>query len=302
MAAIEDMVETVHKHSRDIALKVGIWGGIATGVLTLAIGFLFMDVDDPLARKAHWITLILGTVITVIVVIAVLLNDNEQHHYRRNLQAEAYKAEVDADVEVKKAKADLTKARVEYINEQRRVIGRPVGARVYERPALPTPSNAPIYTNDQRDDDPMSDEDALPVEAEIEMPRDDEDDASDVAGETSTDVQTTSTGQVIVTESMAERQVRIYTLAQRIYEICRDCDPLTQDAIKRRIRMQAGGLLRSNQDITDALDLMAERNLVTPSMGKGVARRWTNAVRAEQTARAEADTRARTRVREGAGQ
>lgn len=302
MAAIEDMVETVHKHSRDIALKVGIWGGIATGVLTVAIGFLFMDVDDPFARKAHWITLILGTVITVIVVIAVLLNDNEQHHYRRNLQAEAYKAEVDADVEVKKAKADLTKARIEYINEQRRVIGRPVGARVYERAALPTPSNAPVYTNDQRDDDPMADEDALPVEAEMEMSRDDEDIAGDVAGETSTDVQTTSTGQVIVTESMAERQVRIYSLAQRIYEICRDCDPLTQDAIKRRIPMKTGGLLRSNQDITDALDLMAERNLVTPSVGKGVARRWTTAVRAEQAARSESDMRIRARTREGAGQ
>jgi hypothetical protein len=292
-------IETIHKHSRDIALKVGVFGAITTLAVTLAVGFLFADVDDALARKAHWIVFMLGVLITSTTAIAVLLNDNEQHHYRRNLQAESRKANDDADAELKRTRAKLAEARIEYINEQRRVIGRPIGARVYERPALPAASSATVYTNGQRNDDSMADEEALPVEAEMEMPGDD-DEGDDVAGETAADVQTTATGQVIVTESMAERQVRIYTLAQRIYEICRDCDPLTQDAIKRRIPMKAGGLLRSNQDITDALDLMADRNLVTPSMGKGIARRWTTAVQAEQARRAGGQgTRART---QGAGQ
>lgn len=292
--------ESVQKHSRDIALKVGVWGALATGVLTFAVGFLFMDIDDPLARKAHWIILILGVLITVSVVIAVLLNDNEQHHYRRNMDIEVRKSEIDADNELKRARAELTKARTEFVNEQRRVLGRPVGARVYEAPALPQGANPPTYTNDERDD-AMSDDEALPIEAQISTARDDDDDdASDVAGETQDDVRITTTGQPIyLTETAAQKQVRIRQLAQRIYVICHDCDPLTQEAIKRRIPLQAGGLLRSNQDITDALDLMATNQLVTPSVGQGVKRRWLSAVRAEQRA---AQSVARAHAREGAGQ
>lgn len=291
--------ESVQKHSRDIALKVGVWGGIATGVLTFAVGFLFMDIDDPVARKAHWIILILGVLITVSVVIAVLLNDNEQHHYRRNLDVEVRKSEIDADNELKRARAELTKARTEFVNEQRRVIGRPIGARVYELPPVPSASTPAIYTNGRRDDDAMSDDEALPVETQISEVRDDDDDDGDVAGETRDDVQTTSTGQIIATESMAERQVRIQSLARRIYDMCRDCDPLTQERIKERIPQRIGGLLRSNQDITDALNLLTDRNLVTPSVGKGVIRRWNSAVNAERAARRESVAGVRTR---GAGQ
>ncbi len=290
--------ESVQKHSRDIALKVGVWGGIATGVLTFAVGFLFMDIDDPLARKAHWIILILGVLITVSVVIAVLLNDNEQHHYRRNMDVEVRKSEIDADNELKRARAELTKARTEFVNEQRRVIGRPIGARVYELPAVPSASTPAIYTNGRRDDDVLADEDALTVETQFESPVNDDDD-TDVAGETRDDVQITTTGQVIATESMAERKVRIHSLARRIYDMCRDCDPLTQEKIKERIPQRVGGLLRSNQDITDALNLLTERNLVTPSVGKGVIRRWNSAVNAERVARRESVPGVRTR---GAGQ
>lgn len=288
-----EQLETVHKHSQSTALKLGVWGVFITLVVTIAVGFMFMDVDDGLARKAHWIVLIIGLVITVIVVVSILLNDDAQHHYRRNLVAEGRKKAEDADADLKSAKADLIKARIDYVKAQTNVLNAPPAARVYSLPTPPASSAAPIYHNDERigdDDDAMLDEDATPGEVELEAPRN-LPPLKTITPEPAHEIRITSRGVPLgMTETMAQKEARIRKLATQIWERCQHCDPVTQKAVKDRIEMREGGLLRSNQDITDALDYLAGQGLVEPSKGQGISRRWMSVIRAE-----------RARARERAG-
>jgi hypothetical protein len=297
-----EQLESVHKHSQSTALKLGVWGVFITLVVTIATGFMFMDVDDPLARKAHWIVLIIGLVITVITVVSILLNDDAQHHYRRNLVAEGRKKAEDADADLKSARADLIKARIDYVRAQTNVLNAPPAARVYQLPTAPASSNAPVFENDERmrddeDDDPMHDEDATPAEVELEAPRNlpPAKTIAPATPEPEHDMRVTSRGMPIgMTETMAQKEVRIRRLGTLIWERCQACDPVTQKAIKERIEMKEGGLLRSNQDITDALDYLAGQGLIEPSKGQGISRRWMSVIRAERA-------RERARAREGAG-
>jgi hypothetical protein len=293
-----EQLESVHKHSQSTALKLGVWGVFITLVITIAVGFMFMDVDDPLARKAHWIVLIIGLALTVVTVVGILLNDDSQHHYRRNLVAEGRKEAEDADAAVKKAKAKLIEARIDYVRAQTDVLNTPAAARVFQLPTPPTSSSAPMYQNDERmrddeDDDSMRDEDATPAEVELDLPP--MKTITTSAPEPQREMRVTSHGMPIgMTETMAQKEVRIRKLGTLIWERCQACDPVTQKAVKERIEMKEGGLLRSNQDITDALDFLAGQGLIEPSKGQGISRRWMSIIRAEHA-------RARARAREGAG-
>lgn len=98
---------------------------------------------------------------------------------------------------------------------------------------------------------------------------------------------------IMVSESEADRAVRIRKLANDIYSLCRDCNP-TQANIKARIAMTPGGLLRSNQDITDALDVLAGRGWVSAAQGQGIARLWLrDGVPVDYSARARVGARER---------
>lgn len=259
--AMIDFTEKL-KHGRLAALHVGFWGIVLSGVIALCIGLFFAESNDPMLRRAHWIAAALGIVITFSIVISIITNDIAQHHYRENMRAEKEAERVEAEIEEINARRALYAAK-------ERAIYTPLPGRV--APSLPEPSAPAMYVNGERiDAQPAREEMTTRVETDY-----DDRDEQDERDETPTPRGIgASRERSVINESADAYALRIRQLANAIYRLCRDVNPPTQDAIKERIPLTAGGLLRSNDDITRALNLLAAQRLIEPEKGQGITRFW----------------------------
>lgn len=238
------------KHGRLAALHVGFWGIVLSGVIALCIGLFFAESEDPLLRRAHWIVAALGIIVTFSIVISIITNDIAQHHYRENIKAEKEAERVEAEIEEINARRSLYAAK-------ERAIYTPLPGRI--APRIPEPSSPAQYVNNERID-------AQPTREEIDAPVESDDDEQDETP--------SPRGRKVINESAEAYDMRMRRLAGEIYSLCRDVNPPTQEAIKERIPLTAGGLLRSNDDITRALNLLATRRLIEPEKGQGITRFW----------------------------
>lgn len=246
-----DLTEKL-KHGRLAALHVGFWGIVLSGVIALCIGLFFAESDDPLLRRAHWIVAALGIIVTFSIVISIITNDIAQHHYRENIKAEKEAERVEAEIEEINARRALYAAK-------ERAIYTPLPGRI--APRIPEPAAPAQYFNNERVN-------VQPVHEEIESPAMDDD------AEDEQDVMPAPRERIVINESAEAYDMRLRRLAGEIYSLCRDVNPPTQDEIKERIPMTRGGLLRSNDDITRALNMLAVRRLIEPEKGQGITRLW----------------------------
>lgn len=245
------------KHGRLAALHVGFWGIVLSGVIALCIGLFFAESEDPLLRRAHWIVAALGIIVTFSIVISIITNDIAQHHYRENIKAEKEAERVEAEIEEINARRALYAAK-------ERAIYTPLPGRI--APRIPEPSAPAQFVNNERIDvqpvreeiestpafDGDDEQDEMPAPREIGIPRE----------------------RIIINESAEAYDMRLRRLAGEIYSLCRDVNPPTQNEIKERIPITRGGLLRSNDDITRALNMLAARRLIEPEKGQGITRLW----------------------------
>lgn len=265
------------KQGKQAALAVGVWGFALSVVIAIAVGFFFADAPEPLLRRSHFAIAALGFIVTAYVVFHILTRDIEMHHYRENLKAEKEAERVEAEIAELNARAALARAK-------ERAIFAPAPGRVPAR--LPEAPERAMYRNGERvdeaieepEDDSLMDEKTEAPSAAlvqtgrnqwrfIERSSEPEEIAEPAPG-------ISARGQTVITESADAYNLRIRNLANEIYNLCRDVNPPTQKEIMRRIPRTSHGLLRSNDDITRALDALAERGLIEPSKGQGITRKW----------------------------
>lgn len=244
------------KQGRLAALHVAVWGIVLSIFTAAAVGLFFAESDDALLRRAHFAVAALGIAFTGVIVYRILTGDITEHHYRERLKAEKDAERVEAEIEEINARRALYAAK-------ERAIYTPLPGRIV--PRIPEPSTPAQFVNNERID-------VQPVREEIDTPVVDEFDEQDempapreigAARE-----------RIVINESAEAYDMRIRRLAGEIYSLCRDVNPPTQEAIKERIPMTKGGLLRSNDDITRALNMLAERRLIEPEKGQGITRFW----------------------------
>ncbi len=206
--------------------------------------FLFLSIIIGFVAGTNTgvIVLSVGVMLTLSCLLSVILNERSHHHYRANLRAET-------QAEIEKAQAAMIEARAVALSASL----QPVAPTARLMEPMPHRDERRMFFNGV--EQPLQSEDA-----------DDEPYARD--DDLLAPMHTTITG-----ESQADRAVRIRNLARAIYSHCRDAEP-TQSNIRHRIGQTPGGLLRSNQDITDALNELSAAGMVSESVGAGVARRW----------------------------
>jgi hypothetical protein len=260
------------KQGRLAALHVAVWGIVLSVFVAIAVGFFFAESDDALLRRAHFAVAALGIAFTGVIVYRILTGDITEHHYRERLRAEKDAERINAEI------AELEARRALYAAKER-AIWTPLPARTLPRIEASQPAQ---YVNNERIDTRI---DHQPVREEIvSEPMGDDDDElmapsqlppalEPVAMNVQTSAPYRSAGKVIH-ESEQAYDLRMHKLARDIYDLCRDVNPPTQELIKERIPLTAGGLLRSNDDITRALNILAARRLVEPEKGQGITRYW----------------------------
>jgi len=166
--------------------------------------------------------------------------------------------------------AELNARRALYAAKER-AIYTPLPGRVVPRIESSQPA---MYVNDQRIDARV---DHQPVREEISnepLPASDDDDVHEPASSQLAAPYRSNRAGFVVNESADAYDLRMHRLAREIYDLCRDVNPPTQDAIKERVPMTRGGLLRSHDDITRALNILATRRLIEPARGQGITRHW----------------------------
>lgn len=261
------------KQGRLAALHVAVWGIVLSIFSAAAVGLFFAESDDALMRRAHFAIAALGIAFTGVIVYRILTGDITEHHYRERLRAEKEAERVEAEI------AELNARRALYAAKER-AIYTPLPGRVV--PRIPEPSTPAMYVNDQRIDARV---DHQPVREEIVTePLSASDDENDDALYESASVSQANPQLVapyrsnrdgfVVNESADAYDLRMHRLAREIYDLCRDVNPPTQAGIKERIPPTKGGLLRSNDDITRALNILAARRLIEPERGQGITRHW----------------------------
>lgn len=283
MTPIDDPRNIVAAY-RNLALAA--FGGFFVGGIVAAIA---------LGPDIGGLIIVFGMIVTPIGFVVAVLNDRAHHQYRRNLQAEA-------EAELTKAQARLGRAKARAIDagllpqQNTRLLPEAAPAerpiRYFENGQLVAEdlgaSLARKAHQEARDDMlDMREELDSATKIDDESARIEEADAeeADTSAPELAPPRPIGVGQGLVSESFADKQIRIRRLAQTIYTVCASCDPLTQAAIKERIPMTKGGLLRSHQDITDALNELARVGRVTTSEGKGRARRWLHMIKEANAAR-----------------
>lgn len=248
------------KQGRLAALHVAVWGIVLSIFVAAAVGLFFAESDDPLLRRAHFAVAALGIGFTGIIVYRILTGDITEHHYRERLKAEKEAERVEAEI------AEINARRALYAAKER-AIYTPLPGRTM--PRIPEPSMPETFTNDVRDHQPAREE----IVMEPLNDADDLDEPAPVAPQAIAPYRSTRAGFVI-SESADAYDLRMHKLARDIYDLCRDVNPPTQADIKERIPMTKGGLLRSNDDITKALNILAARRLIEPERGQGITRHW----------------------------
>jgi hypothetical protein len=260
------------KQGRLAALHVAVWGIVLSVFVAIAVGFFFAESDDALLRRAHFAVAAIGIAFTGVIVYRILTGDITEHHYRERLRAEKDAERINAEI------AELEARRALYAAKER-AIWTPLPARTLPRIEASQPAQ---YVNNERIDTRI---DHQPVREEIvSEPMGDDDDElmapsqlppalEPVAMNVQTSAPYRSAGKVIH-ESEQVYDLRMHRLAREIYDLCRDVNPPTQADIKERIPLTTGGLLRSNDDITRALNILARRGLVEPEKGQGITRYW----------------------------
>jgi hypothetical protein len=258
-----------------------VWGIVLSIFSAAAVGLFFAESDDALMRRAHFAVAALGIMFTGVIVYRILTQDISQHHYRETLRVERDAERVNAEIELLNARRALYAAK-------ERAIYTPLPGRTM--PRIAEPIEPAIFVNGKRVNDPME-EDEFPEPA----PEDDgdEDDEREVLtpprwvmmqetmqpqpeqqpAQLTAPYRSTRSG-IIVNESAEAYDLRMHKLARDIYDLCRDVNPPTQADIKERIPLTKGGLLRSNDDITRALNILASRRLIEPEKGQGITRHW----------------------------
>lgn len=257
------------KQGRLAALHVAVWGIVLSIFTAAAVGLFFAESDDALMRRAHFAVAALGIAFTGVIVYRILTGDITEHHYRERLKAEKDAERVAAEIEEINARRALYAAK-------ERAIYTPLPGRIV--PRIPEPSAPAQYVNNERID-------VQPVREEIDTPVIDElDEQDEMPAPREIGA---SRERIVINESAEAYDMRIRRLAGEIYSLCRDVNPPTQEAIKARIPMTKGGLLRSNDDITRALNMLAARRLIEPEKGQGITRFWllSNGAPAPRTSR-----------------
>jgi hypothetical protein len=268
------MNEEKLRQGKQAAFNIAIWGMVLSGALALGVGLFFAESEEPLLRRAHWIAAGFGVTVTFTLVIHILTQDIAQHHYRENLKAEGERERVNAEIAELEARAALYAAK-------ERAIYTPLPSRSH--PRLPEAPERASYFNGERvgdameeieEESPMQASEASPalqqvernrwVYTEPEPAREIEEPAPGVSAR----------GQTVITESAAAYELRLARLAREIYDLCRDVNPPTQGDIEERIPRTKKGLLRSHDDITKALNILAARGLIEQSLGQGIKRYW----------------------------
>lgn len=261
------------RQGRQAALSIAAWGIVLSLFISVAVGLFFAEESEPLLRRAHWLVAAFGFFITLFIVLRILTHDIASHHYRENLRAEKDAERVEAEIAELNARASLYAAK-------ERAIFTPLPNRIAAPPLTLKRDEPAIYHNGKRiesgssisgppDIDETAYDEPPPLEApaiarEIEHAEPLREPAPGVS----------SRGQIVITESAAAYDLRIHRLAREIYDLCRDVNPPTQAAIMERIPRTAGGLLRSNDDITRALNILAARGLIEAEKGSGITRLW----------------------------
>lgn len=237
------------------------------------------------------VLLLAGMIAVPIGFVVVILNERAHYHYRQNLQAEAAAEREKAVAALGDARARALIASTKPTLNTRLLpeFKQPKEPRVWingieQSSTSRTAAGAPMEIVSDRDDhdydggDAGGDVDALRLDDLDTL--DGNQDANDSPFGTTINATDEMPpprsigglpGQM--TESQADHAVRIRSLAIAIWEHCRDAQP-SRNNIKERIGMSPGGLLRGHQDITEALDELARRGLVTHSTGQGSTRRW----------------------------
>lgn len=245
------------KQGRLAALHVAVWGIVLSIFVAAAVGLFFAESDDALLRRAHFAVAALGIAFTGVIVYRILTQDITEHHYRERLKAEKEAERAEAEIAEANARAALYRAK-------ERAIFTPLPGRV--APALPERTERTTYDNDEEIvEEPPSHKWHFVARDEPEASAQVEDEPAPAVS---------ARGQTIITESADAYNVRMVKLANRIYDVCRDVNPPTQADIIERIPRTAGGLLRSNNDITQALNILARRGLIEHEKGQGITRLW----------------------------
>jgi hypothetical protein len=253
------------------ARMIALIGAACTGGLALASARIHPDLPP-------WV-IVIGLFTICFLVVALVWNERSSSNHRANLAAEERLEQQRAETEMIRAKRALLEAQRDHVEYKTRVLAAPADSRGPQTlPTLAEPTHLRIYQNGELVN--VGDEDA-------EYDEEPDDERAQVAGPVYAAPQLT-------TETVDDKRVRIRRLAQEIWSTCRDCNP-TQGNIKARIPMRPGGLLRSHQDITDALDDLAAAGRVTPQGGAGVTRYWLSVGTGQPI-----DYSARVRAREGA--
>lgn len=256
------------KQGRLAALHIAVWGIVLSVFVAIATGFFFAESEDPLMRRAHFAVAAIGIAFTGVIVYRILTGDITEHHYRERLRAEKEAERVEAEI------AEINARRALYAAKER-AIYTPLPGRVVPRIEASHPAT---FVNDERTD-------TQPAREEIvdeRLPAMDDDElveplqpapALQPAIHPSAPYRSARAG-VVVSESADAYDLRMHKLARDIYDLCRDVNPPTQELIKERIPLTAGGLLRSNDDITRALNILAARRVIEPEKGQGITRYW----------------------------
>lgn len=261
------------KQGRLAALHVAIWGIVISIFAAIAAGLFFAEETESLLRRAHFAVALIGFVFTGVIVYRILTGDITEHHYRERLKAEKDAERVNAEI------AELEARRALYAAKERQIY-TPLPGRT--APRLPEPPARAIYNNgelasDEPDEEPQASAPALQQTARNQwrfVEREPDRQPASTPEPQEEHAGLSARGKMVITESADAYNDRIRNLAREIYSLCRDVDAPTQTVIKQRIKMTAGGLLRSNDDITRALDMLAERGLVEASRGQGIKRKW----------------------------
>lgn len=254
------------KQGRLAALHVAVWGIVLSIFVAAAVGLFFAESADALMRRAHFAVAALGIAFTGIIVYRILTGDITEHHYRERLKAEKDAERVEAEV------AEINARRALYAAKER-AIWTPLPGRTM--PAISQPSAPAHYVNDARIDQQPDNQPAREEIVDEPLPASDDDEmiAPQAPPQLVAPYRSNRAG-FVVHENAQAYELRMHKLARDIYDLCRDVNPPTQADIKERIPLTKGGLLRSNDDITRALNILASRRLIEPERGQGITRHW----------------------------
>lgn len=277
-------------HNDQIAVNQSIRLAAAELVLGLIVTFgLFLitsrvsamfeaSEDDSILRvvlvNLHWLVALFVLVQVFLRVFNTLSRDRDQYHHRQNLRTESAARMRRAEARLIEAQAEEHHARADLL---RSPLNRPADVPMLSTKTIPEAEAVPIYVNGQPANRSAIEQNREQTRSEF-LP---DSIASEPALAPNSAIALTIPRKLqreidMVNpdaETPAMKQDRIKSLALEILHVCRDRNP-SQSNINERIPRARGGLNRSNQDITDALDCLADAGWVTPSGGAGIARYW----------------------------